>query len=45
MNIIILSILMAISVIAISTRYITAKAREVDKQQCKEWTYERRNYF
>lgn len=32
MNIIILSILMAIAVIAVSVRYITAKAREVDKQ-------------
>ena len=32
MNIIILSILMAIAVIAVSARYITAKAREVDKQ-------------
>lgn len=31
MNIIILSILMAIAVIAVSTRYITVKAREVDK--------------
>lgn len=31
MNIIILSILMAIAVIAISVRYVIAKAREVDK--------------
>jgi hypothetical protein len=36
MNIIILSILIAIAVIAVSTRYITVKAREVDKQQYKE---------
>lgn len=32
MNIIILSILMAIAVIAVSVRYITAKAREIDKE-------------
>ena len=36
MNIIILSILMAIAVIAVSTRYVNNKAREVDKQQYKE---------
>ena len=31
MNIIILSILMAIAVIAVSVRYVISKAREVDK--------------
>lgn len=32
MNIIILSILMAVAVIAVSARYITVKAGEVDKK-------------
>jgi len=32
MNIIILSILIAIAVIAISTRYVNNKAREIDKK-------------
>lgn len=36
MNIIILSMLISVAVIAISVRYVIAKAREVDKQKCKE---------